>query len=293
MRRSLLLTIVVLVTGAQSAMAADALPEVSNTDRYILRNLFTGSLDLFSPIGKRGTAIRTAEDLWVVSPLSIPPHPDNTPEVNTYCKRTVCFWQAFDAALNPKSETYDANFETLYAEANTEVVKTVKQSATMAELRDATFAIFEKHGLLQRLVGMLDPSCEPVPIIAESMRKMNEYLDATPGVRGRESFSGPNEPCAILRYCNTPEGPTLVYDLGSSEKQLCYDIHTQLLDDKDYYRAYALASNRYQRKVANVTPDKAPEFLCDLYEALPKEPFFIQLLAAYEKQRTRPADAQP
>lgn len=257
--------------------------ELDPIDQYVLRNLFVGSLDSFSPIGARGNPIRTKEDLWLVIPVTSPPHPANTDEVNAYFERALCFYRALEEMLDPESPSYDFQLEQRYREANAEATASVRPTATMGELRDRVYEIFLRHGLLRRLVEKADAMCDRVTTIPDSVRAVNEYLELTQGITGRRSFSGPNEPCAIFRYCASPDGPALVYDVGTLDKQACFTLHEQLLEEENYRSLYAAGMGPYLEQVTGIPPENAAAFLSKMYADIPHAKFYIQLLAAYEQ----------
>ena len=255
-------------------------------DEYIFRyGIFAGSLELTSPIGYLGNPIRPESTAWLVVPQISPPDESYTPDDNKYLERTRCLGRALESLLEPHSPTYDNVFEASYRTANETVVARLPTSATLAQLREEAFREFYSAGLLNRWATRADALCPRAPTVPPMMREWTRDSSDMPGITGQQSFSWSNDPCSVFKYCMTNEGPALMVDLGTHDKQECYDIHQTLLTDTSYKSMFNAAMKPHLNGVSHVPPSQAKAFLSTLYDDLGRQPFYLRLLDTYKTSK--------
>lgn len=284
LRRALILALFLMSCARPNSLEPSKPPPLDPVDDYILHHMFIGDPDRFSPVGG-GNSIRTENERWVISPVWSPPNPGNPADANAYYVHALCFVDAFRTLLIPGTPGYDRDFEEFFRRANVRANALIEPMVRLGELRDVVHRILLEERILHRLVEAVDPSCTRTQAIPEETIAGNEQWEEGRGIQGRRSFSGPQEPCAIFRYCMPPGGASLMYDFASPAKQECFALHEKLLEDDDEYRRlYSSEMTPYLEEVAGVPPEEAVRFLIHLYEEMQDLEFFKRLQAAYESQ---------
>ncbi len=288
-RHAAVVLLVLASCARPAALDPSGTPSLDPVDEYILEHLFIGSPDALSPIGERGKPIRGDGDQWVLTPVWRGRQLDPESAETKYVQHTWCYSDAIMKLLEPDSLDYDPEFEESFRRANSRANASIEPTANLGILHDQANPILLEDGIFRRLARAVDPSCPRVAAVPAEVVAGDTRVREIRGIRGQTSYLGPQEPCAIFRYCVLSEEPSLLYDVFSLPKQECFAIHEELLEEDDEYRRlYSSEMTPFLKQVADVPPDQAAMFLINLYQEMQSLEFYQQLVATYEARQPGP-----